>query len=301
MKVFVSVFLIIIHINLTAQNRQMFEKAVRICGEYTYHAPDNVSLEQAKNTALERAKIQALAEKFGTTVTQQNLTVITTENEKVDTQFRVYGGSEVKGEWLEDIKPPEYKIFYQNDMLVVFVLVCGNAREIVGAGIDFTTKILKNGTQEKFESSEFRHDDEIYLLFRTPTAGFIAVYLIDGSNTAFCMLPCMNNQTGKVAVAAGREHIFFSKEHATNNEKEFVTQYKITAEKNIEHNSIYVIFSPNEFTKAYDTQILNYSEMINDEILPRQLPFEDFQKWLNKNKARDKDMKVEIKTLTIKK
>ena len=33
-------------------------------GEYTYHAPENVTIEQAKRTALERAKIQALADEF---------------------------------------------------------------------------------------------------------------------------------------------------------------------------------------------------------------------------------------------
>jgi hypothetical protein len=39
----------------------------------------------------------------------------------------------------------------------------------------------------------------------------------------------------------------------------------------------------------------------NGVILPRELPYEDFQKWLVKNRIRDKNMKMEVKGLTIKK
>ena len=43
------------------------QKMKTVEGEYTYHAPENVSLEEARRTALDRAKIQALADEFGTT------------------------------------------------------------------------------------------------------------------------------------------------------------------------------------------------------------------------------------------
>lgn len=35
--------------------------------------------------------------------------------------------------------------------------------------------------------------------------------------------------------------------------------------------------------------------------LPRELKYEDFQKWLTKNRTADKDMQVEIKTISVKK
>ena len=38
------------------------QRTRKVHGEYTYHAPENVSLEQAKKTALSRAQIQALGD-----------------------------------------------------------------------------------------------------------------------------------------------------------------------------------------------------------------------------------------------
>ena len=46
------------------------QRVKSIKGEYTYHVPENVTLDIAKQTALQRAKIQALADEFGTIVMQ---------------------------------------------------------------------------------------------------------------------------------------------------------------------------------------------------------------------------------------
>ena len=269
------------------------QRPVKICGEYTYHAPENVSLEQARRIALERAKTQALAEKFGTTIMQSNVTVIETENEEADVWFRMIGGSEVKGEWLEDTKTPEYNIFYDAGMLIVKVSVCGNARELKGAGIDFQAKVLKNGTETKFESNEFKDGDVMYLWFKSPVAGYLAVYLVDETLTVNCLLPYRRDQTGKVKIESGKEYIFFSKKHADQTKEAIVDEYHLTSKKQAEHDLLYIIFSPNEFTKANDTQPHGN--------LPRQLSFEDFQKWLARNKQRDKDMTDIAKTLTVRK
>lgn len=43
-----------------------------VAGEYTYAAPQNVTLREAKDYALQRAKIKALADEFGTTVSMTN-------------------------------------------------------------------------------------------------------------------------------------------------------------------------------------------------------------------------------------
>jgi hypothetical protein len=270
------------------------QKTVNICGEYVYHAPENVSVEQAKKTALERAKLQALADKFGTTLSQHNLTVLKNENEKSDISLLSLGGSEVKGEWIDNAEPPTYTTAYEQDMLVVTAKVCGRAREILGAGVDFSAKVLRNGTEASFEAGEFLNGNDLYLLFRSPANGYLAVYLVDNAQTAFCLLPYMNDPKGKTPVEGGKEYVFFSKKHADPSEAAAVDEYTLTCEKAAEHNLLYVIFSPNEFTKALDRKQ-------EETALPRELPFEDFQKWLAKNRGRDKDMKVEVKTLTIKK
>lgn len=271
------------------------QRTEKLCGEYTYRA-DNVTPEQARQVALERAKLEALAEKFGTTVTQQNATIVKNENGKSDISFFSLGGSEVKGEWIETIGEPKYEISYDQNMLVVKCSVCGKAREIIGAGVEFKAKVLNN-TEAKFETDRFNNGEDIYLSFRSPVAGYIAIYLVDDNQTAFCLLPYQNDAQGKTQIKAGWDYIFFSEKYAILAEKQFVTEYMLTAEKTIEQNFLYIIFSPNEFTKANDGE----SKDENQFTLPRELPFADFQKWLAKNRQQDKDMKVEIKNLTIQK
>ena len=280
------ILLLLFFINLSAQ------KTVKICGEYTYVAPENVSLEQARQTALERAKLEALAEKFGTTVSQNNATVVENKNGASDIRFLSFGGSDVKGEWLETTKEPKYDISYEKETLIVKVSVCGKAREIVGAGIDFTAKVLKNGTEAKFESDNFKNGDDIYLLFRSPTDGYLAVYLVDESQTAYCLLPYKNTPSGNARIKSGKEYVFFSGKDAERNEAAAVDEYVLTTNKSAENNFLWIIFSPNEFTKAND-------KTRGEVSLPRELSYDDFQQWLAKNRTRDKDMKLVTKGLTV--
>jgi hypothetical protein len=272
------------------------QKTFKVCGECTYYAPENVSLEQAKQTALEKAKLNALEEKFGTLVSQNNATVVKNENGQSDVRFMSLGGSEVKGEWIETTTEPVYSVGYEKAMLVVKVSVCGKVREITGAGVDFSAKILCNGVESRYENDQFKNGDDIYLLFQSPVDGYLAVYLVDDALTAFCLLPYSRNASGQVKVKGGKEYVFFSQKHAERSEAATMEEYTLTTQKSVEQNFLYTIFSPNEFTKANDR---NAEE--GDVVLPRELTFEDFQKWLVKNKNRDNDMKVKVKVLTIKK
>ena len=67
----------------------------------------------------------------------------------------------------------------------------------------------------------------------------------------------------------------------------------MTCSREIEYNDIYVIFSPNAFTKAN-------SNINTNDILPRQLSFEEFQKWLVKLRKTDKEAIVNNKQISIK-
>jgi hypothetical protein len=280
------------------------QRTAKVCGKAVYRAPENVSPEQAKRTALERAKLQALADEFGTITSAHNLTTLRNENGKSGASLLMLGGTEVRGEWIEDLQPPAISVAYEQDMLVVTAAVCGRAREVVGAGVEFSAKALRNGTDARFESNDFRHNDDLYLLFRSPAAGYLAVYLIDDaqSQSAFCLLPYRGDPSGQARVKAGKEYVFFSDRHAERG-TDFVEGYTLTCEKAMEQNLLYVIFSPNEFTKASDADNAEASSERpeNGRILPRVLPYEDFLRWLTKNRDKDKDMKVEVKAVTIRK
>ena len=65
----------------------------------------------------------------------------------------------------------------------------------------------------------------------------------------------------------------------------------MTCNSSVERNTIYMVFSPNEFAKANSNNV--------EELLPQELSFEEFRKWLSKGRNRDKGMIVEIKQIII--
>lgn len=267
------------------------QKLKTVEGEYTYYAPETVSLEEAKRKALERAKIKAVEDAFDALVSRYNTTQTTIRNGHTDSNFTSIGGSEVKGEWIETIGEPIYQTTYEGNMLVVKVKVKGRAREISAASIDFKARILCNGTEDKFESDNFKAGDDLYLSFTSPVAGFLAVYLVDSDNEAFCLLPYRNQKNGIYPIEANHRYLFFNEKESPESEREFVDEYVMTCERTSENNYIYIIFSPNQFTKAADNNI--------DVALPRQLSFEDFNKWLVKYRKMDQEMVVKSNPITI--
>ena len=269
------------------------QKLKTVEGEYTYYAPENVTIEQAKKTALDKAKIQALADEFGTIVSQYNSMRMENSNGKSSTDFTSISDSEVKGEWIETIGEPEYNIMYEGGTLVVSVKVKGKAREILSAAIDFKAHVLRNGTEEKFEDDTFFNGDDLYLSFTSPVAGFLAVYLVDADNQAFCLLPYRNQTTGIYPIEANRHYLFFHEKSAPSEERPLVDEYVMTSERSSEHNQIYVIFSPNQFVKAVDGNL-------NDG-LPRQLSSEDFNKWLANCRKKDTSMTLQMIPIMIQK
>lgn len=268
------------------------QKVKTVKGEYTYYVPENVAKEQAMRIALERAKIQALADEFGTIVQQTNVTKIHSTDGKTSTDFFTLGDSEVKGEWIETTDKPDYEISYVENTLVVTCKVKGKAREIVSAQIDFRAHVLRNGTDDKFEDDDFKSGDALFLSFQSPVSGYLAVYLVTDDNMAFCLLPYRGQDSGVYSIEANRRYVFFSEKDASNTERSFIDEYYMTCESSQEHNLIYIVFSPNQFAKAADIS--------TKEELPRQLSFEDFQKWLTKCRKYDNKMNLRRIPITIK-
>ncbi len=255
--------------------------------EYIYYAPENITPGQAKQIAVERAQIKAIADEFGTTVTQTNLTNVSNNNGESSIDFQSIGMSEVKGEWIETIDEPEFEISFDQGMLVVKVHVKGKAREIISANIDCEAKLLRNGKEDKFESSEFKDGDQFFLSFRTPSKGYIAVYQLDNAGQAYCLLPYPNQEDAQYEVKANTRHLLFDWKSGN----EFTEEYYMTCSEDMEYNQFYIIFSPNQFTKALDDR--------TSELIPRELSAEEFQEWLAKNRRRDKEMQLIKKTIKI--
>lgn len=277
-RLYLTLSLLLLSAMLCAQRTE------KVRAEYTYHAPENVTLEMARRTALERAKIQAIADEFGTVVSQSNTTFVTNQNGESNTDFFSLGGSEVKGEWIETMGEPEYAISYEQGMLVVRVTVNGRIREIVSAQIDFKAEVLCNGTDLKFARTDFKSGDDLYLYFQSPVDGYLAVYLLDDvSQMVYCLLPYKSSSEAVAPIEHDKPYIFFSAKHAGEKAHE-VDEYTMTCSRPQEHNTLYIIFSPNEFAKVNSNNV--------DKLLPQELSFEEFQKWLVKGRYRDREMRV---------
>ena len=279
------IILTALSLSLCAQNVR------RVSGEFTYYAEGNETPNQAKIKALEGAKLKALATEFGTLMSQDTYSEETANNGEESSYFSQMTSSEVKGEWIEDLSEPEYAIDFVQDMLVVKCKVSGKAREISNESIDFEAIVLKNGTEKRYKDVSFKQDDNLFLHFRSPSDGYVAVYYVDETLTAFCLLPYMSNNTGQQKVKRGEEYVFFSSDRSKT--EGVVDELRITCDKDIENDRVYVIFSPNPFTKANDEQVSDY--------LPRQLSYEDFSKWLSKNRRRDPKMGLKVIRIEIRK
>ena len=267
------------------------QKTERVTATYTYYAPEHVSIEEARRVALQRAQLQAIADAFGTIVTQTNATTVKNENGKSDVSLLSLGASEVKGEWLRTDGEPEYEIAYEDGMLAVTVRVKGVIREIVNAAVDFQARVLCNGTEDRFEQDRFRNGDDLYLSFQSPVDGYLTVYLLDAEGTAYCLLPYRGDTGGRVAVKGNRRYVFFSVDDVPAGERGMVDEYVMTCGNREELNQIYVIFSPQLFTKAVD--------YAGEGLQPRELPYEEFQQWLFDCRKQDREMRVEVKHIVI--
>lgn len=280
--------LCLISISISAQ------KVKIVVGTYEYHAPKNISIEEAERIALERAKLQAIADEFGIIVSQSNFTSVSNSNGQSDMGFFSLGGSEVKGEWIETIGEPKFiRSFSDDGIFIVHVTVKGRIREISNARANFQAKVLCNGTDLKFERNDFRAGDDFYLYFKSSTDGYLNVYMLDEtSQTVYCLLPYRSSGQGAVKVKHDVSYIFFSKKEAGNDAWK-VDEYVMTCSRAIERNVIYVIFSPNEFTKTV-------LKDVKEELCPRKTNWKDFQKWAVKCRNRDKELTIERFVLTIK-
>lgn len=264
-------------------------------GEYTYVLPSSMSLEEGKQIALERAIISALADKFGTVMSQDNTSRISNVDGNGSQEFYSLTGSMVRGEWIETIGEPQYSFAMSEEgMTVITVKVRGKARSREIADVTFSAKLLRNGIEDSFESDTFNDNDHLYLKFRSPESGYLAVYLLDDAGNACCLLPYERQSGGIMPIRENEEYVFFSVEV---NRDLMVDELVLTANKAVEYNDIYIIFSPNRFVKAVD----NASETRNADglELPRMLPERDFYKWLAKLRTADTEMQVDRRTIAI--
>ena len=267
-------------------------KEAVVKGEYTFYGDGSHSRDECKRMALEGARLEALRAEFGTTVTQDIVQHDLVNDGGESTYFSALSSTEVKGEWIADTDEPKYSFSVDDEgNLVVKCTVRGRAREISNETVDFHTLALRNGNEERFADTSYKNGDELKLLLKAPVDGYAAVYLIGEGRKAYALLPYLNDPVGEVKLKRGKEYVFFDIEKADSSHGP-VDVLIMTTDAPREYNRLYVVFSPNRFSRAVDTY--------TDEVTPRTLSFEEFNRWIAKCRKVDPKMGVKIINLEIK-
>ena len=257
------------------------QKIVSVSGEYTYYAPSTMSLDEAKQEAIKQTKLHVLEAKFGTLINSTTTLII--ENKEGSTpssraDVRTLSTHEVKGEWIEDTRNPEQEVLTDRSMpnaIIIRTRVWGKAREITATKADIEVALLKAPYKEAI-ADVFKNEQEFYLYFKSPTSGYLAVYLLDpDENMAYCLLPRSNDSRGNFPIKNNEEYILFNED----------PPYIFTTEYSVIYNHIAVVFSPNEFYKANDYQGEN-----DKYTLPRELTLDKYNEWLSRCKIYDNQL-----------
>lgn len=261
-------------------------KIKEVKGSYSYYVPRHVPRDRAEQIAMERAMIEAIAQEFGTIVSMNTQMDIRANKNGESEDFYSSASSMVKGEWLETIGAPKFGIFLDGDDIVVTCEIKGRAREVNRAQAELDVKVLRNGTGDDAESSTFLSGDKLFLAFATPVDGYLAVYLEGDDKTVYRMLPFYAESDVTRRVKANNRYLFFA---STQGDEE---QYELTADKDTERNTVYVVFSPNEYVKPVDRSG-------SEEMGLKELPVAEFRKWLDKARALDDQLQVIPRPITI--
>lgn len=261
----------------------------------TYEAPLNMSPIEAEYEAVRHAQINAIAREFGTIVTSESHNYMRENSNTSSDDFFSYGEMDVRGEWLETIGDTIWQPARREGGMVVYdVKLKGRIREIVSTPPDVHYTFMYNGTDPKLNrmrNSTFYDGDQLYFNFSSPVDGYLALYLVDHNNsmTTQRLLPYPVQSDGAYFIKADTTYTFFSEPDAEPFVKDSMIELLLGCESDHDFNQFYIIFSPNQFTRANDHKTAE----VDCRQLPPSTDYASFQKWLSRNRRRDKDMFVE--------
>lgn len=242
-------------------------KKVRCKGTYQYQYSTSISYDEAKPRAIEYAEAKALEETFGTFVSVQSF--IELSNDGTD-RFNQLGKTLVKGKIVKHNSTPTVSApkFFDN-MQWVEVMVDFDAVAVDYPPTEFVAKTLRNGTDDRYEDTNFAADDKFYLSFRSPKAGYVAVFYED-QRSVVCMLPYDYDDNKPFAVEKGKRYLWFDLDGY---------RYHLSCDGDREFNLVHIIYSPND-------------RFINGDLM-REMSCLQFHEWLDLRRNIDTEMQAE--------
>lgn len=265
------------------------QKIKDVTGSYSYFLTDNdnITLREAKHKCVELAKAQAIKDEFGEFITSDIVNTsydLNGEDEK--TFFWENTVASAKGDWLQDIEPARITMEVVDNHLVITANVKGKARELIQSNIDLKWAVQRDMNGSKIETDNFIQKERIYVNFKAPGDGYVAVYLLQGTDETFCLLPYPKDNTGLFPVERGKEYVFFDKSVDPR-----AQNYVMTASEPEEFNQVVIMYSPKPFSKCL--------EKSNNPKRPNSLSTSDFQSWVTQCRRKDPQMVVDKKWIKI--
>jgi len=276
-------FLLLLPVAVGAQR----EAKVHGTSVYMVHDNDHITLHDAKMKCIEKAKADAVKAEFGenvyTDVVDMN---VESDGSTVNSYYWENTAASAKGEWLGDEKEPQINVEYKDGNLIFSAEVWGIAREIVQSKIDLDMNIMKDVNGKKKTVTSYENGEQLFMQFRAPADGYLAVYLTVGNGKTFCLLPYPKDTDGRFPIKNGKDYDLFDRETDA-----YAPRYNLTTKHAKEVNQLVVIYSPNAFTKCNDKSI--------DNKRPNFINTSDFEKWLMNCQRNDSEMVVNKKYIVI--
>ena len=276
------------------------QKIIKANGSAQVRQERDMTFEDATSLAIEKAKINAIESVFGTYVEQQTDMTI----EDGITSFNIIGTTRVKGEWIETINEPQIKTinrkedskFGKQDVIYIKCIIKGKVRKVRPRAI-LKSEIL-NSPNVQSRSSDFIEGEQLYVYFKSPTEGFLSIFLEDGESV-YRLLPYSNmtleNKNG-VHIQGDIDYLFFSSQHNSFIKSSVDEMIMTLSKERIEYNYIYIVFSNEKYVKPS----LQKSYQTQDKIIPASLSHYEFESWISNNKISSESFQVIKKKISIK-
>ncbi len=260
------------------------QKLHEVEGTYEYYLPRNEARDKGEQTALERAMLSAMADEFGTLVSQHTLMNTHVSDDRESLDYWSTAALAVRSEWVETLGKPSFGIRLDGDDIVITCTVRGKARPISAGKADVAVRILRNDPQT--EANTFAEGDHIMVRFSSAVDGYLTIFLQGDDGMVYRMLPFYHQREGSMKVDGGQDYLLFS---STAGDAE---QYELRTDKALERNTLYFIFSPNEYTKPIDSRAATDTGL-------RELTATAFRRWLDTRRAADPSLQVVLRPISI--
>ena len=272
----------------------------------------NMTIDKLTQECIVAAQLDALEKTFGKVIMQGNSTFIKNENTGAATEtksvFNFIADSYVAGEWIKNVEPPKIEHREENGAIWYKASVKGEMREKKSVEVTFDAKAL-SCEDKTCETSQFKNNQNFYLYFKAPKAGFLQVYLDspdDGITNRILPYSGMT-ASGGVQVKADEEYIFFSKKNEKIVQPGQVDELKfdLTQENTAESNKLFVLFSPET---PFDKPLLNTAastesqkKIVNSKFtIPPFLASTEFQNWMAKLRSNNNEIQLTTTIIDIK-